>query len=180
MSWTKGKSWNGDDCCEINKISEELEAAHRRIKTQNMILERTVTIHERLTQCILKGKGVEEITTSLAELMKCTVILEDLHLVPQSICCPDQPGTRDVLTPYLPITTSPTFNKGSASYLRQKRPFLIADQYSDIQVFRLVSPILVGSELLGFVSLLENFQTSLTPVSQSYAATANFLSAPRP
>jgi sugar diacid utilization regulator len=144
---------------EVSKISEELEAAHHRITIQNGILERIITIHERLTQCILKGKGVEAIIASLAELMKCTVILEDRHLVPQSSSFLEQPDTKDLLTPYHSIWTNPSFKKSSAFYLQQKRPFQIIGQYSDIQVYRLVSPILVGSELLGFVSLLRSEQS---------------------
>jgi len=144
---------------EVSKISEELEAAHHRITIQNGILERIISTHERLTQCILKGNGVEAITASLAELMKCTVILEDRHLVPQSSCYPEQPATKDLLTPYHSIWTNPSFKKASAFYLQQKRPFQITGQYSNIQVYRLVSPILVGSELLGFVSLLRSEQS---------------------
>ncbi|KUO75151.1 MAG: hypothetical protein APF81_02490 [Desulfosporosinus sp. BRH_c37] len=144
---------------EVSKISEELEAAHHRITIQNGILERIISTHERLTQCILKGDGVEAITASLAELMKCTVILEDRHLVPQSSCYPEQPATKDLLTPYHSIWTNPSFKKASAFYLQQKRPFQITGQYSHIQVYRLVSPILVGSELLGFVSLLRSEQS---------------------
>lgn len=139
---------------EVTKISEELEAAHRRITIQNGILERIVTVHEQLAQCILKGKSVEAIATSLADFMKCTVILEDRHLVPQSTCFPVQSFSNDLLTPYHSVWTNPSFKKSSTSYLQQKRPFQITDQSSDLQVYRLVSPILVGSELLGFVSLL--------------------------
>ena len=139
---------------EVSKISEELETAHQRIKAQNQILERTVMIHEQLTQCILKGQGIENITASLAKLMKCTVIQEDDHLVPQSTCFKGQPTTKDILTPYLSILSSPTFKKTSAFYLQQKRPFQLADQHADCLVYRLVSPILVGSQHLGFVSLL--------------------------
>jgi purine catabolism regulator len=139
---------------EVSKISEELETAHQRIKTQNRILERTVTIHEQLTQCILKGQGIENITASLAELMKCTVIQEDDHLVQQSTCFPEQSTVKDILTSYLSILSSPSFKKTSAFYLGQKRPFQLADQHSDSLVYRLVSPILVGSQHLGFVSLL--------------------------
>lgn len=139
---------------EVSKISEELETAHQRIKTQNQILERTVTIHEQLTQCILKGQGIEKITASLAELMNCTVILEDDHLVLQSKCFPKQSTINDRLTSYLPILSSSSFKKASSFYMQQKRPFQLVDQSSDCLVHRLVSPILVGSQHLGFVSLL--------------------------
>lgn len=139
---------------EVSKISEELEAAHRRIKTQNRILERTVTIHERLTQCILQGKGVEDITANLAELMKCTVVLEDRHLGIQSICFPEQSNAKEILAPHLSLFTSPAFKKASHSYLRHKRPFQLDDQTAETTVCRLVSPVQVGRDLLGFVSLL--------------------------
>lgn len=139
---------------EDNKISEELEAAHLRIMTQNNILEQTVAIHDRLTQCILNGKGVDDITASLAELMKCTVILEDHHLASRSTCYGEYTISKELLTPYLPLVSSPSFEKSSAFYIQQKRPFLITDQYQDLKIYRLVSPILVGSNPLGFVSLL--------------------------
>ncbi|HBW35589.1 XylR N-terminal domain-containing protein [Desulfosporosinus sp. BICA1-9] len=157
---------------EVSKISEELEAANRRITIQNGILERIVAIHEQLTQCILKGKGVEAIAASLAEFMKCTVILEDCHLIPQSTRFPAQSVTKDLLTPYHSIWTNPSFKKASAFYLQQKRPFQITGQHSDIQVYRLVSPILVGSELLGFVSLLRTELpfSELESVSLEHAA----------
>ncbi|GAB6155064.1 hypothetical protein JCM17380_38150 [Desulfosporosinus burensis] len=157
---------------EVSKISEELEEANRRITVQNGILERIVSIHEQLTQCILKGKGVEAIAASLAEFMKCTVILEDRHLIPQTTCFPAQSVTKDLLTPYHSIWTNPSFKKASAFYLQQKRPFQITGQYSDIQVYRLVSPILVGSELLGFVSLLRTELpfSELESVSLEHAA----------
>ena len=143
---------------EESKISEELEAAHRRIVAQNNILERTLTIHDQLTQCILNGKEVDDITASLAALMKCTVIFEDHHLVPRSTCFGEYTVPKELLAPYLPLISSSSFEKSSVFYLRQKRPFLITDQYTDLKIYRLVSPILVGSNPLGFVSLLRTEQ----------------------
>lgn len=138
---------------EVSKISEELEAAHRRIKSQNRILEQAVTVHEQLTQCILQGKGVEDITANLAGLMKCTVILENRELAPQFIF-PEKSATEEFLKPYLQIQSSPAFKKASPYYVKQKRPFQLVDAYDDFQIYRLVSPIIVGNELHGFISLL--------------------------
>lgn len=139
---------------EVNKISEELEAAYRRITQQNSILERSVAVHERLTHYLLTGKSVEEITASLTELMKCTVIFEDRYLIPQFTYFAKDSVAREHLTPYVPISCSPSFKKSPTEYRRQKRSFQIADKYANMEVYRLVSPILVGSESLGFVSLL--------------------------
>ncbi len=138
---------------EVSKISEELEAAHQRIKAQNKILEQAVIVHEQLTQCILQGKGVEDITANLSELLKCTVILENRDLTPQ-FSFSTQTAEEDLLKPYLNIITSPSFKTASKHYLKQRRPFQIVDEYSDFHVFRLVSPIIVGNELHGFISLL--------------------------
>lgn len=138
---------------EVSKISEELEAAHRRIKTQNKILEQAVTVHEQLTQCILQGKGVKDITANLAELLKCTVILENRDLLPQ-FTFSVQPSEEDLLRPYHNIMSSTSFKKASKHYLKQRRPFQIVDEYADFHVFRLVSPIIVANEMHGFISLL--------------------------
>lgn len=139
---------------EVDKIAEELEDALREITKQNSVLERSVAVHERLTHCLLTGKGAEDITASLTELMNCTVILEDRNLIPQFIFFPEETMTKEQLTPYVRIWGSPSFQRSPSAYRRQKRPFQIADNYGNIKIYRLVSPILVGSELLGFVSLL--------------------------
>lgn len=138
---------------EVSKISEELEAANRRIKAQNKILEQTVTVHEQLTQCILEGKGVEDITANLAELIKCTVILENRDLTPQYVFS-KEPADEVLLKPYWHIMTSSSFNRSSKHFLKQKRPFQIVDEYPDFHVFRLVSPVIVGNELHAYISLL--------------------------
>lgn len=135
---------------DISKISEELESAHQRIMTQKKILERTANIHERLTQCILNGQGAKDITTTLAQLMNCTVVLEDPHKVVHSTLVPKESATVDLLS-------SPSFRKSSTLYNEQKRPFQITDRFSDsIEVYRLVAPIQVGNRLLGFVSLFRS------------------------
>jgi sugar diacid utilization regulator len=139
---------------EVSKISEELEEAHQKLKTQNKILERTDTIRERLAQCILNDQGAKDIAVTLAELMNCTVVLEDTHLVILSVSVPKQTDTRGLLTPYLPIMTSPSFKKSSTLHLNQKRSFQLNDQFSNVLVNRLVSPIRVCNRLFGFVSLL--------------------------
>lgn len=139
---------------EMSKINEELEDAHRKIKVQNKILEHTIAIHEQLTQCILNGKGIAYIIAILAELMKSAVVLEDHHLNPLSSNIPQTVALNDSLKPYLFTSTSLTFKEQTSIYLKRKRPFEINDQYSDIAVNRLVSPILVGNQFLGFISLL--------------------------
>ncbi|MHB1405094.1 MAG: XylR N-terminal domain-containing protein [Desulfitobacteriaceae bacterium] len=141
---------------EVSKISEELEEAHHRIKDQNKVLERAVTIHEQLTQCILNGQGIDDITSSLAKLMKCTVVLENRHLEPLSIGIPDRLSAKNHLVPYLPISDSPSFQNNAAFYMQQTRSFEITDHYPDILINRLVGPIIVGQQLLGFVSFLRS------------------------
>jgi len=139
---------------EVDKIAEELEDALREITMKNNVLERSIAVHEKLIHCLLTAKGVEDITVNLTDLLKCTVISEDLNLIPQYHSFPEDPMIKEQLTPYVPIWRSPSFQKSPAAYRRQKRPFHIVDDYENMKIYRLVSPILVGSELLGFVSLL--------------------------
>lgn len=141
---------------EVSKISEELDVAHRRIQEQNKVLERTVTIHEQLTQCILNGQGIDDITSALAKLMKCTVVLENQHLESLSVSIPDRLPAKNLLTPYLHLADSPSFQKNTAFYRQQTRSFEIMDHYPDILIHRLVSPIIVGQQLFGFVCFLRS------------------------
>lgn len=138
---------------EMEKISVELEEAHRRITAQNTILERSVLIHERLTECILKGKGVADIAQSLAELMKCDVIVEDHLLTP--LACSISEHQSAILPPaYHLLTHSPEFNKNTRYLKKQIRTFELVDQYEQTVVYRLVCPVMVRSQQLGYVSLL--------------------------
>jgi sugar diacid utilization regulator len=139
---------------EINKISEELAQAHEKIKKQNKILGKIVNIHEQLTQYILNGKGIKEITNGLSELMNCTVVMEDCNLRLRSFCMAQKESNGPLLTACLPIHSSLMFNDSPEFYIKHKRPFQLIDDYSGTVVYRLVSPVLVGQELLGFVSLM--------------------------
>lgn len=141
---------------EVSTISEELDVAHRRIQEQNKILERTVTIHEQLTQCILNGQGIDDITSTLAKLMKCTVVLENRHLEPLSVSIPDRLSAKNLLAPYLHLADSPSFQKNTAFYMQQTRSFEITDHYPDMLINRLVGPIIVGQQLFGFVCYLRS------------------------
>ncbi|UWG99050.1 XylR N-terminal domain-containing protein [Dehalobacter sp. DCM] len=138
---------------EMDKISVELEEAHRRITAQNTILERSVSIHERLTECILKGKGVAEIAENLAELMKCDVIVED-HLLTLLATSVSSKYTSELPSRFYTLQSSPEFNKNITFFKRRTRTFEIVDHYQDVPVHRLICPIIVRSQLLGYVSLL--------------------------
>ena len=60
------------------------------------------------------------------------------------------------MIPYLPIADSPSFQNNVDFYRQQTRSFEITDQYQDILINRLVGPIIVGQQLLGFVSFLRS------------------------
>lgn len=122
-----------------------------------------VAIYEELTKCILNGKALDGITSSLSELMKCIVVFEDCHLVLKYTGIPEQPIGRELLDPYLSILQSPSFKKTATLYLQQKRPCQIVDQYSEGLLYRLFSPIAIGGRVYAYISLLR----SKIPFSES-------------
>lgn len=139
---------------EIRSDSKDLESAYCRTMAQNEILERSLSIHIKLIQSILIGNSIDDLTVCLAKLMNCTVVLEDSHLANRSTCFEEDTGLKELMAPYLSLVTSPSFGKSSVFHFHQKQPFITTDQYSDLVIYRLVSPILAGCELLGFLSLL--------------------------
>lgn len=59
------------------KISEELEAAHRRINQQHQILQKAFNINQALTSLVLKGEGLPGITQTLSKIIKGPILVFD-------------------------------------------------------------------------------------------------------
>lgn len=62
---------------EEDKIKEELEIANKKIKKQYEHLKKFSQLRKHLTNLIISGKGIQEITESLSNITKSTVIVYD-------------------------------------------------------------------------------------------------------
>lgn len=135
------------DSAKINNSSE---------KTNEHKPEQLISIYSILIQSVLEGNGIDKLTDLLAKLLKCTVVYEGPHLIHKTFSFfEDELAKRERLMPYLSLLTSPSFQKISY-HLRQKQLLKISDTYPDLEINRIVSPILTGSEILGYLSLLRD------------------------
>lgn len=119
-----------------------LEDLNRLIKEQHESLKRSLVLHERLTQAVLEGDGIQGLTRLLAELAGKAVLLEDPYGEILAHADPETPASA----------TAPAATFGPQSGIAQS----LADgqpQWLESQG-RLVAPVVAGGELLGYVSLL--------------------------
>lgn len=142
---------------EVSKINEELDEAHRRIKVQHESLKRAVCIHEQLTQRILKGEGIKAITKTLGLLMNCAVVVETNSL---KLLAKFTPPNLEFMDSEI-NGTPPTLFKDSLMkeykgiLIKEKRPVtLVLPAEGGATNCRLIAPILVGQDILGFVSMV--------------------------
>lgn len=156
-----------------SKISVELAETYRRITIQNNILERTVAVHERLTECILNGRGVDNISKNLSELMKCHVLVDDRHFAPISVYIDEKLPGADLPEDLFLISNSYKLKRDKYFFRKQKRPFELNLEYANKLIYRLICPILVGSRLLGYVSLfrLHSAFSEMDKIGLEHAAT---------
>ncbi len=140
-------------------LGEALEKAHARIQAQNELLKHLAAVHEQLTRMVLNEEEISAIAGSLGRMVGGSVIVEDQFF-------------RTVA--YFPITydcekewpASPPFTSGEIfsdwRYRRfaelltgEKRPVLIPPEQTKKPFILLIAPIIIGHEVLGYVSIFK-------------------------
>lgn len=65
---------------EDKTISEELENAYKRIQKQNRQLERSLSVHQELSQLVLQGEGLTSISETISRIINSEVMVFDSKL----------------------------------------------------------------------------------------------------
>jgi sugar diacid utilization regulator len=144
----------------LNGSINQLSSLNAIIKQQHEILLRSETIHRQFTALALEERGLDSITTTLAELLGCGVMLYDqrLTLIASGTGQPTPaPLSPDVL---------------AHGNLRQGRPLLLKHGGYASQPI-LISPIVAGSTVQGYLVLpaLPRLQGELEQRAIEHAAT---------
>lgn len=140
-------------------LGEALEKAHVRIQAQNELLRHSTAIHEQLTRMVLNGEEISAIAGSLGRIVGGAVIVEDQFFRPVAYFSPSTPGEKD-------WPASPPFSTGEIfsdwRYRRfaelltsEKRPVLIPPEQAKKPFSRLIAPIIIGQEVLGYVCMFK-------------------------
>lgn len=149
------------------KISEELEAAHRRINQQHQILQKAFNINQALTSLVLKGEGLFGITQTLSKIIRGPILVFDSKI--QNLA--SYPAEDfDVLKLQKKIQKY-LFNVLESSQSRRERNILIVEKsplkveilVDNILYYCTIFTIIAAEQIMGFVAAArtENYEHEL-------------------
>lgn len=141
--------------------ADELRTLQGQVTSQHQALERVMTVHDRLTQMVLHDVGLEAIVDSLARLLELPVAVEDQfhHALTH--------GPRDPKTQAKQGTVEPPWTPPASlqrpeiqrffKIVRETRRPVAFPALPDLGMphSRLVTPVVVGDDMLGFLSVSE-------------------------
>ncbi len=138
------------------KQSQQLKIINLDLDNQQKELRRLMDIHGKLIRKVLYGEGLSAITMTLAELLNCTVIVEDKHF---NIVCQALPERDDdVLQPEELLkevkNLTPISNKCREATLKKKIVCIAPLPEKGINYFRILVPLTNKSGILGYLSVL--------------------------
>ena len=144
---------------EQMRAARELAALSKQLSEQREILSRALSIHEWLVHRVLADGGLDAVVSALADLAQATVVVEDVHLNPISVSCPEPGPAKSHGEPASlglgAFAGDPRVRDHLARVRAQRRPHLL-DAIPEIGLAapRITAPVLVGGNLLALVSIL--------------------------
>jgi purine catabolism regulator len=146
-------------------FAEVTHAIHENIlQEQYALAEQANLIHKTLTQIVLDGGDLSELTRKLAEILHCSVTIEDasLHLLAYTTIEPtDEVRKRSIQIGKTPDEAVEYLRAlGFFEHLRKNpKPYRLPPNPAiGFTLERIVSPILVGSQLFGYIWIIASAQ----------------------
>ncbi len=134
----------------------------RIINAEHWRLKRSLDIHSRFTELVLDGKGVNEITRTLADLLNAAVSVEDasFHLLAHAGGSANDPHRKETIarhgTPQRIV-----YDPQVARFLREvehhRHPMVMpAFPHLGLSRERILAPILAANQVLGYISVIDS------------------------
>ena len=146
-------------------FAEVTHAIHEAIlQEQYALAEQANLIHKTLTQIVLDGGDLPELTRKLAEILHCSVTIEDasLHLLAYTTIEPtDEVRRRSIQLGKTPDeAVEYLLTNGVFEHLRKNpKPYRLPPNPAiGFTLERIVAPILVGSQLFGYIWIIASSQ----------------------
>ncbi len=138
---------------EVENLAQELDRAYQRIESQKEMLKKVLSINSELTRALLRREGLPSLLQILGQHLKVPVIVEDQHF---NLMETYQYNYNCLMIAFVRETTSPKQRENIHKLIHQKRTvhLSIPKQYG-WQHERLVSPIIVNNQILGYISLIK-------------------------
>ncbi|KUO75027.1 MAG: hypothetical protein APF81_12290 [Desulfosporosinus sp. BRH_c37] len=137
-------------------LNEALELAHAKIPEQNEILKQSLHIHEQLTRMVLNGEDISAIADTVGRIIGGTVIVEDSLFRPLAFFSAPMSIKKNFPTQNS-CSAKDIFSNWhhrhlSTTLTQEKRQVLLPAKSSNKPFSRLISPIVIGQDILGYVS----------------------------
>lgn len=141
---------------EQEKLEDELDRAYKRIENQKEILNRVVTVSQKLNRIILQGRGLDDMAKVLGESLHCGVVIENQQF--------------EMIAGYGQVTDN-SLNK----VMEHLKAYKVQQQWAKINSMlndhatvqlevaepfdyphmRMVTPIVLRGQVFGFISILK-------------------------
>lgn len=138
------------------KIAEELEKAYHQIQQQNKLLQQITGIHEQLNQMVLAGQDRQKIIETIGTMLGAPIIVEDRYNHPIVWWIPSD--SKFDLENYL-LGPHLKQNQNLRSWLhkveKEKRAIdWVETDHTKGLLSRTTAPIILGEELIGYLSVI--------------------------
>lgn len=139
---------------DLAPLSEEAEQTLRRLRSEHDQLQHVIAVHEQLTHVVARGAGAAGVAEALGRLLGCGVAVDDRHLRPLARFGEIAPLAELV-------AVRPDLRRQLARLQRDRRPLVLpaavvpwpGGRTGSPGSARIVAPVLLGEELLGFLSM---------------------------
>ena len=127
------------------------------ITQQQELLSQSLNIHQTLTQLVLQGANLDAVAQALAQLLSCSVTIEDPNLVLLAYASRGPEDEARRLSVRQLRTPQPLVNRLQESGIladlqRSPRPMRVGGILAEeLTMERIVAPIVAGGEVLGYV-----------------------------
>jgi sugar diacid utilization regulator len=143
---------------EKRLASGELRLLHGQVASQHRALERATAVHDRLTHMVLQDAGLDAIVDSLAHLLEATVAVDDQfhHLLACGVYDSPSGGSGETIWTPPEALRDPSVVRLFTSTRSSRRPVSFpALPHLGMMHPRVVAPVIVGGDLLGYLSVSE-------------------------
>ncbi|MGI6317646.1 MAG: GAF domain-containing protein [Firmicutes bacterium] len=131
---------------------EELERLNEKLLKQQKMLEKSSEIHKKLTELVLRGRGIEAICSTLAAFINCPVQIEDKDFNIKATTAQNETDTKSFLCGKDLILDS-SYSRQVKELFHDRKPVEIVLGPERTQY---LVPIVAGEQILGLLTALSN------------------------
>ncbi|MDF9406838.1 MAG: Purine catabolism regulatory protein [Pelotomaculum sp. PtaB.Bin013] len=139
------------------------------LQAQNEILKQSVAIHEQLTRMVLNGEDMSTIACTAGKIIGGTVIVEDQFFRPYAYFSPTMTTEKEQAAQASfsarDIFSDLRHRHLATTLIQEKRSVLLPAESAKKPFSRLIYPITVSQEILGYVTILKT-SCELTELDQ--------------